>query len=157
ALPRRDRTRTGVGVIREWTLQVLPKLKHTLVLLSSRPPLRTPATATLEEQLAMNPLAHGLHRQGLITSEGFQLLQPLRDPADIARYLQVYAVEPGQRNTYIQQITDGSPLLLSLYAECQRPDPPTLFKVPLDDVITRQEFEQRITDTILNPLSYAVT
>jgi tetratricopeptide (TPR) repeat protein len=156
ALPRRDKTRTGVGVIREWTLQVLPKLKHTLVLLSSRPPLRTPLTATPEEQLAANPLAHGLHRQGLLTSEGFQLLQPLRDPADITRYLQIYGVEPGQRNTYIQQITEGSPLLLSLYAECQRPDPPTLFQVPLDDVTTRQAFEQQITDTILNPLSYAV-
>jgi len=184
ALPRRRQVRAGVDIIRDWMINILPKLRHTLVLLSGRPP-QPPQNADtvanyqhdpkLMSSLGHNELAYHLAIAKLLPKDGFQELKPLSDAADIHSYLSSYGVDPGERIAYIKQITGGSPLLLSLYAECQQPNTPTLFQLtafryprvapdteahapandePLKYVTTSLEFEQLLTDTILNPLSY---
>jgi hypothetical protein len=133
----------GATMVTQWMRTVLPKLEHTLVLLSGR-------------KAPNRELIDLLKEMGLIFSpsenQDVQNLLPFSDPVQIQAYLRELEVPAdGDELRYIGAITEGRPLLLSCYAEMfhrgEAPQPDKPVKVR-----NRFEFESLLIDTIFNPL-----
>ncbi len=139
---------SGAELVIDWMERVLPRLQHTLVLCSGRP-LRGGG----------NVLVERLAARGLLYAPIFRL-QPFTDPVASREYLRAYLGTHADSDEldihYVQQITEGRPLLLTCYAETRRSPhalPPGL---PLPhDCISRADFEEWLIATLLNPLAVA--
>jgi len=166
---RRPEALVGVKSVIDWVTDVLPRLRCTLVVFSGRAPLNpvveggTPDAQSLDRadaehnRIQRNELAMALHEAGVLEDDDFIIIQPLVDDADIALYLRHYnCVSPAHSLAFIRQITDGVPLLLTLYTESQRSFPVVL-TVDLKHIDSRAQFERRLVDTVLNPLRYVLT
>lgn len=134
-------TLTGAGQVLDWMRQVLPRLQYTLVILSGRP-LSLPA----------NPVIDQLRQLDLVADT--MTLGPFDSSEETDEYLQAYTINlPKDEVQKIRQITEGRPLLLTCYAEINRPVwavPPSL---PISTTIAdRSSLENQIIDTILNPI-----
>lgn len=141
-------TTAGVDLVLKWIERVLPMLQHTLVLFSGRP------VRDNENKLAVRLRELNLLREHLYR------LQPFTAHADIQDYLRAYIGERADCDDidlyYIQQITDGRPLLLTCYAETRRAAdalPPGLPVVAPDECTSRAGFEDWLIATLLNPLA----
>ncbi len=146
ALLNMDADLSGAGLVVNWIREVFPQLKHTLVLLSGRP-------------VDDNRVEAELRRTGIL-AEDKRYLDVFTTPDAIREYLQSYNVEvPQDQLLFVEQITDGRPLLLTCYAETQRPAmglPPGLPSLrSLETVASRVGFEDWLIDTILDPLPFA--
>lgn len=172
ALVRRKEGRAGYDQVRDWMVALFRQLEYTLVLLCGRPPytprldgdeqgsaepsqahaLETPDAAP--NRIEDNDLAVALARDDVLAAEDFRLLTPLHDHIDLQNYLRRSDVDVADDDLPgVRELTDGIPLLLTLYAECQRRDLSSAF-VSLDGVTTRVDFEGRLVTTILNPVFY---
>jgi tetratricopeptide (TPR) repeat protein len=134
----------GIEMVLDWMRYVLPRLRHTLVLMSGRP-------------VPDNRLARELADLGLMDA-GPEHLAPFNSFAEIRAYLEAYGCPVDERElTAIQQITEGRPLLLTCYAETRRAQdtmPAGLPYLPaLDMCASRPEFEDWIVGTFLNPMA----
>jgi hypothetical protein len=134
----------GIEMVLDWMRQVLPRLRHTLVLMSGRP-------------VPDNRLARELADLGLMDAHP-EYLVPFSSFDEVRAYLEAYGCTVDERELMaIQQITEGRPLLLTCYAETRRsPDsmPAGLPSLPaLDMCASRPEFEDWIVGTFLNPMA----
>ncbi|NJN66921.1 MAG: hypothetical protein HC884_09475 [Chloroflexaceae bacterium] len=150
ALPEVLRITAGVDLVIQWMEQVLPQLQHTLVLCSGRP-IRD-GTNTLVDRL----------RELRLLRESVYRLTPFTTHTDIQDYLRAYIGERVDAEDidlyYVQQITDGRPLLLTCYAETRRAAdalPPGLPAATPDVCTSRADFEDWLIATLLNPLTAA--
>lgn len=133
---------SGIDLVLAWMQTTLPRLQHTLVLLSGRP-------------VDNNRIITTLQASGILV-EDVQQLDFLTDRAVIKTYVETYT--PDQTLTAdeidrIERITEGRPLLLTCYAETRRSEvaiPPGLPVFGRLD--SRPEFEDWLIETILNPL-----
>lgn len=167
-LIRRPEAQVGVERLISWLIFALRGMKHTLAIFCGRPPLgygldEAPNYEALDRadqfpnRLEDNDLANTLHAAGLLSAESFITLRPLTDQAALTSYLKVYGLTQAhtkEQLSYIGRITEGIPLLLTLYAECEltATNPPSLFRVDPARIDTRLRFEEHLIDTILNPL-----
>lgn len=139
---------SGAELVIDWMERVLPNLQHTLVLCSGRP-LRS----------GRNTLVERLDARGLLYAPVFRL-QPFTDPDASREYLRAYLGAGADSDEidvhYVQQITEGRPLLLTCYAETRRSPhalPPGLPSPR--DCISRADFEEWLIATLLNPVAVA--
>jgi tetratricopeptide (TPR) repeat protein len=133
----------GIDLVLDWMRDVLPNLTCTLVLLSGRP-------------VEHNRLAEELSASGLLV-EPVQQLKPFETLHEIRAYLEAYHCPTSSSElAYIQQITEGRPLLLTCFAETRRSSsamPPGLPHMPSPQVCaSRPEFEDWLVGTFLNPM-----
>lgn len=145
-----SRQTAGVDLVIRWMERVLPQLRHTLVLLSGRP-LREGNNTLVDRLRKLRLLRENVHQ-----------LKPFTDRADIQTYLNAYPgvqADSEERDLYyVQQITDGRPLLLTCYAETRRTDgalPSALPTNAPDMCRSRADFEDWLIATLLNPLAAA--
>ncbi len=142
ALVNAARGMSSIDLVLEWMQTTLPRLQHTLVLLSGRP---------VDDNRIITAL-----KDSKILVDDVQQLDFLTDRAVIKTYIETYT--PGQTLAAdeierIERITEGRPLLLTCYAETRRSEvaiPPPLPGFKVQD--SRPEFEDWLIETILNPL-----
>ncbi|NTU79859.1 MAG: hypothetical protein HGA45_10725 [Chloroflexales bacterium] len=166
ALINQPEATVGMRAVIDWLTDVLPRLRHTLVIFAGRAPSRPSIIETGapyqdldsaeadHNKLANNELVLRLNAIGLLQPSDFVIVQRLYSDADLLSYITYYGLDaPPHAIEYIRTITDGVPLLLTLYAESQRQDR-LPFEVSLTEVGSRRAFEERLVDTVLNPLRY---
>lgn len=136
----------GETLFLDWISTVLPQLRRTLVLCSSRP--------LNPRQYPTHPLVDRLEQRNLLVAP-VQELKPFTEAQDIETYLKEYDVAvAAEEISYIKDITQGRPLLLTCYAEVKRPDSMIpLIKNP-ENVTDREGFEEYILDYILHPFQH---
>ncbi|HEY1016012.1 MAG TPA: hypothetical protein VGE07_25105 [Herpetosiphonaceae bacterium] len=138
----------GIESVQQWMTAVLPRLEHTLVIMSGRP-------------VGGSEFIQSLIQHGVLSDDARYVLEPLSDLSDIRDYLSGCGVSGIERfkDNRLQQIkefTEGYPLMLTWYAELFRSDwafPPNVLHA--SSSLRRINLEERLIETILHPLNLA--
>ena len=164
-ISRREAT-VGMRQVIDWFAAVLPQLKKTVFVFAGRAPTLPPKIEgagprddldhpdALHHLLSANDLAFELNQANVLAPEHFRIMQRIQEDERLDSYLARYGLPiPPHSRARIRQITDGIPLLLTLYAKSQQPGE-LPFEVDLEDVSSRVAFEHRLVETVLNPQKY---